>query len=216
MNRLFKLLACSLCFVIFSACRNTTTIDKNKTKTENEKTLNTHILMDNMHTAPGGIYSFERPQNFGLAVKKEQILKKSYIPPCKEGFDYCLYYNGKKYKNTNFETAGVGFYILKNIGEEACLSVNDYHGRKDLHSETINGIEFIVFSSGDAAMGHYASDRVYRTFQNGECYVFIARIGVSQFENYEPGTIEKFTPEMEKKVRNALKKILQGITFNQK
>lgn len=107
--------------------------------------------------------------------------------------------------------------MLKKTGKKACLSVSNYNGRKEnQHTETINGAEFTVFSSGDAAMGHYAKDVIYRTFQNGKCYVFIARIGVSQFENYESGTIEKFTPKMKNDMRRALKNIIQNINFYEK
>lgn len=206
-----------LVFVLFSGCRNTSKPRKNHELPQKEKTIVETNQLSNRHIAPGGTYSFERPKDFALAVKNEQILEKSYIPPCKSGFEYCLYYTGNNYKNTNFESAGVGFYVLKNIGKTDCFAADKYNGRKEnLHNETIQGIPFTVFTSGDAAMGHYANDVVFRTFQHGKCYQFVARIGTSQFKNYPPGSIKKFTPVMEKKVMNALRNIIQEINFNTK
>lgn len=219
MNDSFKLLAILLFFVVFSACReNNNTPKSEQPKADfQQETVAKEEQISHKQVAAGGDYSFERPENFGLAVNSDQILVKSMIPPCEVGFDYCLYYNGEKYNNTNFETAGVGFYVVKNKSETACFSAAEYNGRKgNLHTETINGIQFTVFDSGDAAMGHYANDVVYQTFQNGTCYRFIARVGTSQFDNYEKGTIEKFDPQMEKEIKEDLKKIIRGINFNQK
>lgn len=210
----FKLLFCISLFTVLVGCR-----ESNKTKParegksaiqDGEKSPPT--INPNKHTSMGGVYSFERPEDFGLAIREKQILVKSVIPPCGEGFDYCLYYNGKKYKNTNFETAGIGFYSIESESLENCL--DQYNGSKEnLHTETINGKKFTVFSSGNAATGHYAKDVVYQTFQNGKCYKFVARIGVSQFQNYEPGTIEKFDREMEDEVRSELRKIIRKVEF---
>ena len=216
MDRTFKLLATILFFVIFSACRETSKTEPEQPKSNHSKeTTVKKEQISNKHVSTGGAYSFERPKDFGLAVNPQQILVKSVIPPCPEGFDYCLYYNGKKYENTNFESAGVGFYVLKSMGEIPCFSVEKYQGRKEnLHTETINGMQFTVFSSGDAATGHYANDVVYQTFQNGACYQFVARIGSSQFANYDAGSIEKFDKKMEAEMRETLKEIIRGIQFN--
>lgn len=217
MRHRFKFSFFVLFFVIFSACRENHKTNPVQPKSVlQEKPIAKKEQISNKHIAAGGNFSFERPENFGLAVNRDQILVKSMIPPCEAGFDYCLYYNGKKYKNTNFKTAGVGIYILKNKTEAACFSAASYNGRKEnLHTETINDVSFTVFSSGNAAMGHYANDVVYQTFLDGTCYRFIARIGVSQFENYEKGTIEKFDPKMEKEVKAYLKNIIRRINFNQ-
>src|SRR5699024_9754838 len=155
-----------LFFVIFSACRETSTNNPEPSNANKQKaTPAEKAPTSNKQVAAGSDYVFERPENFGLAVRPEQILTKSVIPPCGEGFDYCLYFNGKKYEHTNFESAGVGFYVLKKVDETACFSAEKYNGsKKNLHTEKINGLEFTVFTSGDAATGHYAKDVVYQTF----------------------------------------------------
>src|SRR5262245_50629843 len=58
-------------------------------------------------TLAGGEVSIDQPQiPWALAVSADQVLVHSYIPPCEEGFDYCIYYNGDRYVGTNFESAG--------------------------------------------------------------------------------------------------------------
>ena len=49
-------------------------------------------------TLAGGEMSLSVPEGYGLAVTADQLLAKSYIPACDEGFDYCIYYNGDKFK----------------------------------------------------------------------------------------------------------------------
>lgn len=212
MNSCFKLIAYSFLMVIFSACGST-----NKTKAANQKveeTSNKESQDSYKHVSAGGVYSFQQPKDFGLATKKEQILVSSYIPVCKSNFDYCLYYTGGKYEDTNFGAAGIGFYGLENMNKEDCFSVKKYNGPKmNQHTEMINGTKFTVFSSGGAALGHYANEVIYRTFKNGKCYTFIARISHSQYENYEEGSIEKFTSTMKKNIQDKLKEIIYTIKF---
>jgi hypothetical protein len=137
--------------------------------------------------------SFSYPSDFGLAVKPEQIPVKSYIPPCDENFDYCLYYLGTKYEGTNFESAGLRIKQRTDLAKENC----DF-GQK----------------IGDAALGHYATGNLYRIFINDSCYEFETRLGLTQFANYATGTIEEFTQndqtEMEAKLQRLLEEIAAG------
>src|SRR6266404_877354 len=71
---------------------------------------------------PGGAVSFGYTGDFGLAVSPEQILVRSYIPPCDQGFDYCLYYTGSAYKNTSFESAGIRVKRRADLSENNCLT----------------------------------------------------------------------------------------------
>lgn len=59
------------------------------------------------HVAAGGVLEFVRPDDFGLALHPHQVLVSSYILPCDESFDYCLYYLGRELEGTNFESAGL-------------------------------------------------------------------------------------------------------------
>lgn len=63
--------------------------------------------MPDLHVAAGGQLMFVRPDDFGLAVHRHQLPVQSTIPPCDEGFDYCLYYLGGQFAGTNFRNAGI-------------------------------------------------------------------------------------------------------------
>ena len=63
--------------------------------------------MPDWHVIAGGELMFVQPADFGLAVHWDQLLVKSMIPPCDDGFDYCIYYYGDDFAGTNFRSAGV-------------------------------------------------------------------------------------------------------------
>src|SRR5690606_21204076 len=64
-------------------------------------------LVPDRHVVAGGELMFVRPADFGLAVHRDQMLVTSVIPPCDDGFDYCLYYLGEEFAGTNFRSAGI-------------------------------------------------------------------------------------------------------------
>lgn len=64
-------------------------------------------LAPNRHVVAGGELMFVRPADFGLALHRDQLLVRSVIPPCDEGFDYCLYHIGEEFAGTNFKSAGI-------------------------------------------------------------------------------------------------------------
>ncbi len=153
---------------------------------------------------------------FGLAVTDEQVLVKSYIPPCDPGFDYCLYYIGNAYEGTNFESAGVRIKRRTDLTTQSrCLSTlpDGFSGiaPKILMQKTYGTSVFSPI--GDAGAGHYASGAVYRLSFASTCYEFQTRIGQTQFANYEPGTIKEFTTQNQKDVEVILNSELAGIHF---
>lgn len=67
--------------------------------------------------------TFSYAPEFGLAVTPEQILVRSYIPPCDEDFHYCLYLVSGEYQGTNFESAGLRIKERTDLGSpEVCLN----------------------------------------------------------------------------------------------
>lgn len=165
------------------------------------------------HVTPDGLV-FVRPTDFALAVTPEQVTVKSVIPPCEQGFKYCLYYIGNAYAGANFESAGIGISTLTATSSTACTAANDYNGpASNARQETIGNKEFFVFESGDAGAGHMAEDTIYRGLVNGTCFQFVARIGQSQFLNYEPGAIKEFTDAMQAELRSKLDGIVNTFTF---
>jgi len=153
---------------------------------------------------------------FGLAVTKEQILVLSYIPPCDENFDYCLYYIGSAYEGTNFESAGIRIQKREDlIDETACLETQP-NGYNNLVPETYFEDDYSigVFSPlNDAAAGHYSEGSLYRLFYDNACYEFQTRIGQSQFANYPEGSIKEFTLEDKSALELELQQVLNAITL---
>jgi hypothetical protein len=169
------------------------------------------------HVISGGLLSFERPADWGLAISDEQVLMESVVPPCSSGFDYCLYYNATTtYADTNFESAGLRLESRPDLEtEEACLNeppvgyndLNPEVSRKDTYATS-------VFTPlRDAATGHSAEGLLYRLAFDATCYEFETRIGVSQFENFEPGTVEEFTASDRSEVEGNLANLLRMVRF---
>ena len=166
------------------------------------------------HVVAGGVLSFERPHDFGLAVRPEEVLGRSYIPPCEPGFDYCLYYTGMEYAGTNFESAGLRIQRREDLaGEAACLTTPPA-GYFDLQPRVRRGDGFAVSTFapvGDAAMGHYAEGKLFRLALASACYEFETRIGQSRFELYEPGSVKEFTRADKEALEARLHEVLSTV-----
>ncbi len=169
----------------------------------------------NQYTHSSGQVSWEVPPDFGLAVSKDQVLVKSYIPPCEEGFDYCMYYNLKNFDGTNFESAGVSIGMRDDLlNNEACLTrpPNEY---LNFTPEVIKHDNYLVssfFPIGDAGAGHYSNGKIYRIYLNtGKCIQIGTRIGETQFANYPEGTIKQFGSEDRKYLFSRFDTILNSL-----
>lgn len=161
-------------------------------------------------------FAFHYSSDWGLAVKPEQILATSYIPPCDEGFDYCFYYLGKEYEDTNFESAGIRIKERKDLTiQTACLNTLP-EGRTGLAPEVISSdmVATSLFAPlGDAGLGHYANGELYRLSANGKCYEFETRIGETQFANYEPGAIKEFSAAERVALTSEIRRIIDSTTL---
>lgn len=168
-----------------------------------------------------GTITFSYPSaEFGLATNKTQVLVHSYIPPCNENFNYCIYYTGKQYDGTNFESAGIRVQKRTDFtGETACLNTplsGFGESIKPDSTKSASSYSSSIFSSvGDAAAGHYAVGSLYRLFvkSNSSCYEFETRIGQTQFANYPPGAIKEFTTDDMKNVQSKLAQIIQQVSL---
>lgn len=162
--------------------------------------------------------TFSYPETFGLAVTQEQVLASSYIPPCEPGFDYCLYYHGKAYEGTNFDSAGLR---VKRRGDltsvDTCLTTSP-EGYENLEPtmQEMDTYSVSMFAPlGDAGAGHYARGALYRLSVGSACFEFQTRVGESQYANYEPGTIEEFTESDRAEVTRSLQGILQSVILTE-
>ncbi len=161
--------------------------------------------------------TFSYGTDFGLATKPQQILASSYIPPCDEGFDYCLYYDSPTYKGTNFESAGLAVNRRADLKNKTTCMETQPAGYQELRpvSQDNNGYSTSVFEGlGDAAAGHYSSGTLYRLWTGSVCYDFETRIGESQFQNYPAGSIKEFMPSDRAFLEQRLRDIIQGVSIS--
>jgi len=172
--------------------------------------------LDQSQSISDGTITFFYAPEFGLAVTPEQILVRSYIPPCDEDFDYCLYLISGEYQGTNFESAGLRIKERANLGSpEACLNTPP-EGYTVFEPEIHTGQEYAtsVFAPvGGAGAGHYARGALYRLFYDSRCYEFETRIGESQFANYPLGAIKEFTDQDRTEVMTHLLEVLNSISL---
>lgn len=166
------------------------------------------------HVAAGGTLSFERPSDFGLAVTSEQVLVRSYIPPCDFGFDYCLYYVEPAFEGTNFESAGIRIERREDLAtDSACLTAPPA-GYIDFEPvvHQREGYAISVFAPiQNAAVGHYSDGKLFRLAVDSTCFEFETRIAASQFTHYEPGTIDEFTQEDREALEARLHEVLRAV-----
>lgn len=161
-------------------------------------------------TTSNGTISFVRPSNFGLALNKSQITINSYIPPCDENFDYCLYYKENTYANTNFGSAGVRIKKRNDLTSATCLTAqpNGYTGLTPKTVASTTAYTLVSFPVGDAGMSHYANGELYRLAYKGTCHEFETRISATQFGVYEEGTKVEFKDaELKDEIKNILNSI---------
>jgi|GEM_PF-1241103 len=156
--------------------------------------------------------------SFGLAVTKQQILVHSYIPPCDDTFNYCLYYIGTAYRGTNFESAGIRVAKRKDLTtQQSCLTAAPAGfdaSTKPNHTTTAQTYAASVFSNvGGGAAGHIAVGSLYRLFisASSSCYELETRIGQSQFANFPAGSIKEFTAADSATVQSQLSDILMNV-----
>lgn len=170
-------------------------------------------------TTPQGL-SFTLPAAFALATGQEPIMVQSYIPPCDQGYDYCLYKNDDEFAGTNFESAGVSITDRGDLGtERLCLDTPPAGYASTITPDnTVSGDTYSasVFAGlGNAAAGHSAVDSYYRLYDrsNSTCTELDARVAESAYGNYPAGTIEEFTAADQAQVESELQSILNGMTL---
>jgi hypothetical protein len=139
-----------------------------------------------------------------------------YIPVCDPDVAVACFPMGKApYAGKNFENAAFAVHVRKALKTEAsCESVVPDAGETADGNATIDGTAFRKFAMGDAAMGHQLAGENYRAFRGGTCYELATRIGTTTFENYEPGTIERFTDQDRADVERALEAMLTSFRFS--
>jgi len=171
---------------------------------------------DNLNVMPGGDVSFSVPEGFGLAINQDQVLVASYIPPCSENFDYCLYYYGKDFEGTNFESAGVTVKKRNDLtAKDICMATRPegYNGQAPQVNFRKNYSTVVFSDLGQGAAGHFTNETLYRLFYK-TCYEFQTRISQSQYANFEPGAIKEFTAGNKETLEQKFTSIINSISTN--
>src|SRR5690606_22875587 len=171
--------------------------------------------MPDLHVAAGGQLMFVRPDDFGLAVHRHQLPVQSTIPPCDEGFDYCLYYLGGQFAGTNFRNAGIRIERRDDLETAAsCLSTPP-RGYVELQPviRRDEGFAVSIFAPlFEGAVGHYAEGQLYRlALEGGACFEVETRIGAAQFGHFPEGTIREFTREDRDALAARLRDVVRAI-----
>ena len=164
-------------------------------------------------TTPTGL-TFD-PGTYSLAVTAEPLLVTSYIPPCDDGFDYCIYKNDSEFAGTNFDSAGISITHRPDLTTQTlCLQTppSAYAGSLNPTSKvTADAYAASVFANlGNGAAGHSAIDSYYHLFDraNSTCTELDVRVSQTAYGNYPTGTIQQFTTADQVQVSSELMNIL--------
>lgn len=183
----------------------------------NTVSVTSEIVDRKTYTNRGYGFSFSYPADFKLSTEltpSEQTKTVSYIPICHEKTAaVCLRYLGDDYKNTNFSGAGISITTTSVASENKC-AVLAVQGDTVTDKVSIGGIIFYHNTSGEVALGHYASDEIYRFFYNGNCFKMVARVTSTNYDLTKDSNPEskKFD---EASLLAKLKSIVSSFTFSE-
>lgn len=176
------------------------------TELEHNATTTPQTVFDKFVTDSAFTFAFPG-SHWALATSTAQFRAASYIPACSEDYTYCLYYTGKDFVGTNFESAGLRVGLRSDLRTERTCQQTPPEGftaspasggASSTPTSTRSGDEYatsLFANIGDAGAGHIAAGSLYRLFVRATttCYEFETRIGHTQFANYPEGSIEEFT-----------------------
>ncbi len=172
-----------------------------------------------MQKASDGVVSITVPEPYVIVTTKDQLPKTSYIPPCADGFTYCVYYNGTAYTGTNFDSAGIGIKKRDDLKDKkTCVNTApDGYGTKqpDATNSHTTYATSVFRNLGDAGAGHYANDTTYRLFvlDTKTCYEITTRVAETQYANYPAGRIKEFTDTDKKQLASVLAIFVNHLYF---
>ncbi len=164
-------------------------------------------------TVSDGIIMLTQTEPFGLAVNADQVPDFGVIPPCDEGFLYCLYYNDVEYEATNFISAGVAITQRDDLTsmEECLMTPPSGYTDMEVTSSSTDPTAMSVFTPLlDAGAGSYATGEEFRLYTDDSCYAFRTRVGETQFANTATGT-QEFTEQQREELLAQMAEIVGQI-----
>ena len=132
----------------------------------------------------------------------------SVIPPCDDGFLACIAWRGAAFEGTNFDSAGVAVFAPDAASAVQCRATRSGAVPGEARQETVGGLEFTTYTTGEGAMSHASHDDVWLTWDGARCWQLVARIGSTRLEVYEPGRVEAFSDADREQLRAVLRDIL--------
>lgn len=180
----------------------------------------TSPLIPRTFISADGRFTFSYPGSYTLYTSRDMEQSKVlfYIPPCTDGAIVCVTSQPKKYAGTNFGVASFEVMTTGAQSEGVCFTPRvkedtpDFTPVKDRPYQVVNGVRFLRGSDGGAALGHWASTDVYRTFRNGKCYRIRTTIAVDTYGLRDPPG-PKFTQADEREVRRSLNLVIDSFRF---
>jgi len=122
-------------------------------------------------------------------------------------------YPARKYRGYNFQTATVSVSLLSAFNTKGnCFSVPELVNSK-VHTVIENEVVFRASQGGEAGLGNDKDQHIYRTFHNRSCYEIQVSIALSQFANFDPGTIKEFKPSDQQEVYGSLNRVIYTLRF---
>ncbi len=161
-------------------------------------------------------------EDFGLATNATQILTEASVPPCSGDFIYCVYYKGKAYNGTNFESAGIRISKRADLATESvCLNTPPNGYDNSVVPNTLKPqakVSTSLFKDlSDSGAGHLVVFSVYRLFNKAigtsttavPCYEFQTTIAKESASNNQ-----SFTDDEANKLNARMTNMLKNITLN--
>ena len=156
------------------------------------------------------------PDGFGLAVTPEQVQVASQIPPCDQGFDYCLYLDTDEFAGTNFSAAGVRIDERDDLTTEADCMLAQPGGFVGLVPVIAGASDFATTmyqDVGEGAAGHVSTGSLGRLYYGSACYEFETRVAHAQFGNFPRGAVEEFDASDVESTEDRLMSVLDEVTL---
>lgn len=158
-------------------------------------------------------FTLDYPENIVPTEDKQDMAMSGYLPVCDpDTAVVCFPYGKELMPGKNFDNAAFSVHVLSKLKtEDKCLALGN--GEEADGTATIGGTPYKKFASGDAAMGHQLSGENYRAFRNGNCFQLSTAVFTTTYENYPPGTLERFTDQDRANVQHVLDAMLLSFKF---
>ena len=156
------------------------------------------------------------PDGFDLAVTPEQVLVDSQVPPCDEGFDYCIYLHADEFADTNFSSAGLGIVARDDLTNEASCMLQQPDGYVDLVPIVAGASDYattMYHGVDQGAAGHHSSGSVGRLYYDSACYEFETRVAQAQLSNFPSGAVQEFDEADEEATAARLMSVMARVTL---